>query len=373
MQLLSELQVAIVASGERDYSMVRGDTGPLVYPALHVWIYWLLSLVPSIRVAQYVFAIVYLANLALAMAIYCVAGAPAWTMALLSVSRRVHSIHALRLFNDPFCTLLASAALLAAVKRRMWAATVLLSLATAVKMSALLFLPAHLYILVMYYAPPGRFMLHLALFAAIQVVVAAPFLATSPSAYISGAFELSRTFQHQWTVNWRFIPEALFVSQTWATVTFAAWIGSLLAVLVAWTQGVVRVPLVSAVYRWMMCHPPVPVTGDTSQPEPSRVAALWWLVMLVGIATARSLHYQFYVWYWFGVPYLVIWRIGSTIPLLLRITAIGLIELSWNVFPSRNWSSAMLLGVHVSVIALVLAAELKRPVLRVKSSKPKNE
>jgi len=67
-------QVAQYVAGERNYSKIRGDTGPLVYPAVHVYIYRLLYDVTEqgtdIRFAQYLFGVLYLLTLALVMACY---------------------------------------------------------------------------------------------------------------------------------------------------------------------------------------------------------------------------------------------------------------------------------------------------------------
>jgi ALG3 protein len=46
--------------------------------------------------------------------------------------------------------------------------------------------------------------------AALQGALAAPFLAAAPMSYASKAFELSRVFLHRWTVNLKFLPEAVF-------------------------------------------------------------------------------------------------------------------------------------------------------------------
>jgi hypothetical protein len=67
-------QIAIYLKGERDYAKIAGDTGPLVYPGAHVWIYKQLYRITDqgrdVQRAQYVFALVYLAALALALQCY---------------------------------------------------------------------------------------------------------------------------------------------------------------------------------------------------------------------------------------------------------------------------------------------------------------
>lgn len=67
-------QVAQYIAGERDYTKIYGGTGPLVYPAAHVYIYeWLYNVTNQgrdIPLAQIIFGILYLLTLALAMACY---------------------------------------------------------------------------------------------------------------------------------------------------------------------------------------------------------------------------------------------------------------------------------------------------------------
>lgn len=67
-------QIEQYVHGERDYAKIKGDTGPLVYPAAHLYIYRILYALTDegrdIRLAQVVFAILYLFSLAMAMLCY---------------------------------------------------------------------------------------------------------------------------------------------------------------------------------------------------------------------------------------------------------------------------------------------------------------
>lgn len=91
---------------ELDYAELRGETGPLVYPAGFVYIYGALRLLykpDDVRAVQWVFAGVYLMTQALVMAIYLRASPkrmPPWALVLLCLSKRMHSLYVLRLFND---------------------------------------------------------------------------------------------------------------------------------------------------------------------------------------------------------------------------------------------------------------------------------
>lgn len=67
-------QVQQVVDGEREYTKIKGGTGPLVYPAAHVWIYealyYLTDHGKNILLAQDLFAGLYLVTLATVMLCY---------------------------------------------------------------------------------------------------------------------------------------------------------------------------------------------------------------------------------------------------------------------------------------------------------------
>ena len=67
-------QIALYRSGERDYANIKGQTGPLVYPAGHVAIYDALYQLTdqgtNIFRAQCIFTVTYLASLSMVMACY---------------------------------------------------------------------------------------------------------------------------------------------------------------------------------------------------------------------------------------------------------------------------------------------------------------
>ena len=72
---------------------------------------------------------------------------PPWALLLLCLSKRVHSIFLLRLFNDGPAMLLAHAGAAALLSRRPRLAVLLFSAATSVKMNVLLMAPSVLVIL----------------------------------------------------------------------------------------------------------------------------------------------------------------------------------------------------------------------------------
>jgi alpha-1,3-mannosyltransferase len=67
-------QIQLYVAGERDYVKLVGGTGPLVYPAAHVYTYIALYKITdagtNILLAQGIFGLVYLCTLAIVMACY---------------------------------------------------------------------------------------------------------------------------------------------------------------------------------------------------------------------------------------------------------------------------------------------------------------
>ncbi|XP_020617022.1 dol-P-Man:Man(5)GlcNAc(2)-PP-Dol alpha-1,3-mannosyltransferase-like [Orbicella faveolata] len=86
------------------------------------------------------------------------------------------------------------------------------SLAVSVKMNILLFAPGLLLLLFQSFGVWWTIP-RLALCALIQLVLGLPFLLENPISYITMAFNLGRQFFFKWTVNWRFLPEWLFLNR----------------------------------------------------------------------------------------------------------------------------------------------------------------
>lgn len=89
--------------------------------------------------------------------------------------------------------------------------------ALSVKMSNMLYLPG-----LMVVTCKQRGLLattgHVATIFALQGFLSLPFLREHPWEYLTGAFDFSRVFLYKWTVNWRFVPEDIFLSKLFAKV-----------------------------------------------------------------------------------------------------------------------------------------------------------
>ena len=295
--------------GSTDYLTLKGDTGPLVYPAGFLYAYRGLRAVVggSVPRAQWAFLVLYLAVQAVVLAVFRAAklGAPGWAV-LLVLSKRVHSLFLLRLFNDCLAVLGSYAAVWAAAAGHWDAAVLLLSAGVSIKMSGLLLLPGLLFLLARNRGAVGV-VRGLSLLVASQALVGAPFLLTYPRSYLTKAFELSRVFTYKWSVNWRFLPEPLFVSKEWAGVLLAGHLAS----LVCWAGlrwcagdgGLIAVLGRLGLARGRFRAPSF--LHGAFHDAPGYIVYVLLVSNLLGIVFARTLHYQFYTWYFHSLPLLV--------------------------------------------------------------------
>ncbi|KAI9866822.1 MAG: dolichyl-P-Man:Man(5)GlcNAc(2)-PP-dolichol alpha-1,3-mannosyltransferase [Trichoglossum hirsutum] len=336
-------QVTQYINGERDYMLIKGGTGPLVYPAAHVYIYsalYYLTNSGNILYGQIIFIGLYLGTLALVMGCYRLAGAPPYVFPLLVLSKRLHSVYLLRLFNDCF----AVGALWLAIyayQRRVWIiGSVSYSWALGIKMSVLLALPA-VGVILAQAVGAGRALRQALIIGQLQILISFPFLPANALGYFSRAFEFTRVFLFRWTVNWRFMGEEIFLSKKFSIVLLLVHIVLLLLFLATrWIKPSGRP--VSGFIR-MILQPP----GSTIQQVISeRVTPRFVLTTIltsniIGMLCARSLHYQFYAWLAWGSPFLL-WRTG--LHPVIGFALWGAQEWAWNVYPSTNVSSKVVVG-----------------------------
>ncbi|XP_014898106.1 dol-P-Man:Man(5)GlcNAc(2)-PP-Dol alpha-1,3-mannosyltransferase isoform X2 [Poecilia latipinna] len=349
-------EVEGVINGTYDYTELKGDTGPLVYPAGFVYIftalYYITSRGVNIRLGQYIFAVFYLVTLLLVFRIYNrTKKVPPYVFFFVCcASYRIHSIFVLRLFNDPVAMMLLFAATNLFLDGYWTLGCGVYSLAVSVKMNVLLFAPGLLFCLLWEFGLV-RTIPKLSLCAAIQLLLGLPFLLNNPVGYLSRAFDLGRQFMFKWTVNWRFLPEWLFLNRYFHLVLLAAHLLTLLLfALRRWKRpGENIVELLKEPSKRK-----IPAQGITVD----QIVLILFTSNFIGMCFSRSLHYQFYVWYFHTLPYLL-WSGGvKKLAHLLRVLILGLIELSWNTYPSTNSSSASL---HVCHLIILLCLWLAPP------------
>ncbi|KAF5865709.1 dolichyl-P-Man:Man(5)GlcNAc(2)-PP-dolichol alpha-1,3-mannosyltransferase [Aspergillus alliaceus] len=342
-------QIALYISGERDYTLIKGSTGPLVYPAGHVYsytaLYHLTDEGRDILFGQILFAVLYLATLAVVLACYRQSGAPPYLLPLLVLSKRLHSIFMLRLFNDGLAAFAMWTAILLFQNKKWTDGVTVWSLGVGIKMTLLLLAPAIAVVTVLSLSLMPSIRLG-ALAVLIQVLLATPFLQSNPTGYVARAFELTRQFLFKWTVNWRFVGEELFLSKQFSVVLLALHI-CLLGVFVAtgWLRpsgsnlpAFLRNLLQGRQRTAVLSKPFIMTVMLTS--------------LAIGLLCARSLHYQFFAYLSWATPFLL-WQAGFHPIIIYAIWALQ--EWAWNVYLSTNLSSAVVVGsLAVQVFGVLL-------------------
>ncbi|CAI9104914.1 OLC1v1003704C1 [Oldenlandia corymbosa var. corymbosa] len=347
-------QVSGFLEGERDYGNLKGDTGPLVYPAGFLYVYSAIQYVTGGQVfpAQILFGILYIVNLGIVLAIYVKTNAvPWWALSLLSLSKRVHSIFVLRLFNDCFAMTFLHAALLLLLQQKWHLGLIIFSAAVSIKMNVLLYAPPLLIIMLQAMDVFGVISA-LAGAALVQILLGLPFLLTHPMAYLSNAFNLGRVFIHFWSVNFKFVPEEIFVSRQFAIALLVAHLGLLIAFAhFKWCRQVGGLPSLLRLRISDLCsfssRKFYSISSTLKSIRTEYIATTMFVGNFIGIICARSLHYQFYSWYFYSLPYLL-WK--TSFPTFIRLILFAVVELCWNVYPSNIYSSGLLLAAHLVIL-----------------------
>lgn len=414
-------------NGTFDYSELRGDTGPLVYPAGFVYIYSFFYIITgrgeNVKLGQYIFIVIYILQLLFVLRLYIKSRkVPPYVLIItILTSYRIHSVYVLRLFNDPVAVLLFYISLNLFINSRWYLASFFYSLAVSVKMNILLYAPVLFFFYLINLGFKKTFA-QLFICGILQLFLATPFILTNPIAYLTASFDIGRVFNQTWTVNYRFLDIEVFESK-YFHITLLAIHVILLALFFPMCQkyfnSYCRLRYVqsqmqpqidrknnenrlknlkklskdgTAKQRKIPKEDPLSAeqesflksfegmlqksTGKAPKKSISKppaepfysinfdmVTQLCILPMfianLIGMTCARSLHYQFYSWYFHSLPYLL-WSTNYSI--IMRFLVLALIEFCWNTYPSSVVSSIILHICHLSILWGVYkktAAELK--------------
>lgn len=375
-----------------------GDTGPLVYPAGFVYIFTALYYVTNhgrnIYLAQYIFLVLYLIQTLLIHRIYRItAKVPPYALILTTLtSFRIHSIFVLRLFNDPIAVLLFYVSLNLFVSNKWRLGSLFYSLAVSVKMNILLYAPCLLVAYLTNLSYTDTF-INLFICGIVQLILAIPFLYGNLFSYIKGSFDLGRVFEHKWTVNYRFLPREIFEHKYFhigLLVLHVLLLIIFLPLLRRYLSSYAKLNVVSSAFksqvdeekhRKMLARKRA--DGNISKKDKmylealenqrrsnskdsqdslyeekvklqnrmSKIAQLFilpfFITNLIGIACARSIHYQFYSWYYHSLLYLAFCTKYNKPS---RFLLLAVIEYCFKTYPSTNLSSGLLHVCHVVLI-----------------------
>lgn len=355
--------------GNHNYTEIRGGTGPLVYPAGHVFIYkmmyWLTGGSEDIYNGQVFFRYIYLVTMALQFICYNTLELPPWCMILACLSKRLHSIYVLRLFNDCFTTLfmvLTVTLLLISSKidNSKWKMKSMLTLlcslcytiAVSIKMNALLYLPGLL--ISIFILTNNNIILCLLngiLMVAWQVLIALPFLKTYPWEYINGAFNFRRQFMYVWSVNWQFMDEETFSDALFQKSLLVSQIVLTITVILLKYPGIFHDIFSSINFTKKQANS---VKNPTST-----VAFMLIMSNFVGIIFSRSLHYQFLSWYHWTIPILMHW---SGLPVYIGPIWYLCHEYCWNSYPPNSNASLLLFICNCTLVMLIFVKQFPNKV-----------
>ena len=335
-----------------DYTQLKGDTGPLVYPAGFVWLYGVLRWISmggihqyffnqefvlrsplepaSIRVVQYIFIGMYVTTQFLVFSLYKLASpsrVPPWTVILLCISKRMHSLYALRLFNDCWAMFFLYLALYIWCKysNKWWKwpiGCIFYSVAVSIKMNILLFSPALWMLMIIDIGMLGSLNC-IFLCGLVQVLIGAPFLSHNFWGYIGRSFELGRVFTFKWSVNYKFLPENIFVSKELALCLLLCHVIVLgLFFVKKWYYPNMWTTITTSLSKTMQEG----LHNSTLSIE--FILLTMFTSNFIGIVFCRSLHYQFYCWYYHTVPYLL-WQ-NEYVPVIFKIGCMIGLEFTWS-------------------------------------------
>lgn len=345
-------EVEGVVNGTYDYTQLRGDTGPLVYPGGFVYIflglYHITGRGMNITLAQYLFAGLYILSLIVIFDVYRqVKMVPPYVLFFMCcASYRIHSIYTLRLFNDPVAMLFLYLAINLFIRDKWGMGCLAFSLGVGIKMNVLLFAPALLMLLMIRHGTVGCIK-YLTICGCSQVVLGLPFLIVNPVGYISRSFNLGRQFFFVWTVNWRFLPEDIFLNQYFHLLLLA-------------THLIMLILFFG--FKWKRLFPGVTfqiwMTPSSTPLTANQIVLTLFTSNFVGMCFSRSLHYQFYVWYFHSLHYLL-W--ATSLPAVVRLLLLGVIEMSWNTYPSTEFSSSALHVCHMIMLIGLWTSPLYTP------------
>lgn len=329
-------------------------------------------------------------------------------------SYRIHSIYVLRLFNDPIAILFFYAALNLFFDRKWTLGSIAFSLGVGMKMNILLFAPAilMLYITSLGYVKTA---VQLSICAIVQLIIGAPFLLTHPISYIKGSFDFGRVFEHKWTVNYRFLDQDFFENANFHRALLAVHVLLLIAVAkpcYTFFKNYARLRTLQAQFQPQIAaenreidelakqkskrqkakapEPEAELTEEQAkflnsfekglknqfnrspvnetpkkavdENNPKKIEIHFdqcvqlallptFLINFIGVICARSLHYQFYVWYFHTLPYLSWFTDYHS---SFKILILFLIEFCWNQYPSTDFSSILLHVCHIVLLVGVV-------------------
>lgn len=376
--------VEIYLSGSRDYYYFTGDTGPLVYPGLHVYIYRALHYVTDggkdILKAQIIFGVVYLLSLSVVMACYRRAKVSTQTLKIIG-EKRIEIIWLLTKLSLGACICVPASHFVeedaqyisASPFQRLFCGGLFVVRCLSLP-EAMVDFRQHLVLSgtgrqdertnrcagtsghfapgigtrKSYHAADGHwpvagiFILlaqyQTSMLILGQILWGFEFIRQDPYTYFPQAFQLTRQFMYKWTVNWRFIDEKQFLSWQFSAFLLASHVALLVLFgATRWIKPFGRGLKDLIRITWNSADGPYDQFAIAQRMTPSFIMTTLFTANAIGMLYARSLHYQFYSWTAWATPWLLAGGAKFEPAYVYLIWATQ--EWAWNTYPSTKQSS----------------------------------
>jgi alpha-1,3-mannosyltransferase len=132
------------------------------------------------------------------------------------------------------------------------------------------------------------------------------------------------------------LPEDIFLSKPLAATLLLMHIGFLIALAIRWIRAT--------------CQQTRRAIFLGKRLDSHYIVYTMLVSNFIGIAFARTLHYQFYCWYFHALPYILWAGDGNRLPNALCVVVLLGVESSFLTFPATPLSSAVLQSCHMLIL-----------------------
>ena len=223
-------------------------------------------------------------------------------------------------------------------KKRLYYATLWYVLALSSKANVLLFLPGLLYIFTKIKGPLFA-LIQLLIIILSQLIIGLPFIIVNATNYFSKSFDFSRIFEHSNSMNWSLVPEVIFYDPLFHKILFAAHLILLLVFLLfKWEKLSFKIFKDLRLNEWSFQMKTIPLNKVF-------VVRVMFISNFIGILCFRSLHFQFLIWFYGSLPFLI-W--STKLNDVLKVVLILSYEISWRKM--RNYESIIFFSVGLLIL-----------------------
>ncbi|EFA78114.1 hypothetical protein PPL_08762 [Heterostelium album PN500] len=202
------------SSFDFDYSHFMHYHGPCTYPAGFLYLYGILYYLTgrgSLQAFQIIWALMEICNFITIKKICDRLKLPIILAILPIISNRLHLYNVRVVINDFPSTFILHLSILLLLNKQYKRFSVLFSFLVSLKLNYIFYSPAILFIFANT-LPFSSILTNLFIMGALQIIIGIPFLLTNPIAYITIAYDISRTLLWEKTRNFKFVGRVIYDS-----------------------------------------------------------------------------------------------------------------------------------------------------------------